>query len=161
MAKWRDIKQGKKIPKKDDLKKEINLSFEPCASISSRVKAFLTDTFLITTPIFYVIIYFIMGGGDAFAQERVTGWLLILVLHLTVILFFWLSKSQTPGLKAYSLKIINAKTKDKITFTQALIRYMATLFSVISLFLLFVPFFREDKRTFQDLFSNTYIIDQE
>ncbi len=62
-------------------------------------------------------------------------------------------------MKAYSLKIVNSK-KERITFIQAIIRYLATLFAIGSFFLMFIPFFNKDKKTFQDLISNTIIIDE-
>ena len=51
MAKWRDVKHNK-IQKKN-IESIKNSSKDDLASIPSRLKAFLTDTFLITTPIFY------------------------------------------------------------------------------------------------------------
>ena len=57
MSKWRDVKQNrveKNIPKKV-LHSSLNF-----VSIAKRFKAFLTDTFLITTPILYIVIYLIM-----------------------------------------------------------------------------------------------------
>ena len=155
MAKWRDIKQGKNVEKRVATSNEPQ-SF-PCASVSSRLKAFLTDTFLITTPIFYVVIYLIMGSGEAFAQDRTTGWLIILAVHSAVIVLFWYKKAQTPGMKAYEIKLVNNQ-QQPLKLTQTIIRYIATLFAVISLFLMFVPFFRKDRRTFQDIFSNSYMI---
>lgn len=157
MAKWRDVKKGK-IPEKKEKPKVSLTSLTQSASVASRLKAFLTDTFLITTPIFYVVIYFIMGGGEGFAQNRVGGWSLILGLHATIILFFWIRKAQTPGLKAYSLKVIHTQTKENMTILAAMIRYAMTLIAVLSVFLLFLPFFRTDKRTFQDIFSNTSVV---
>jgi uncharacterized RDD family membrane protein YckC len=157
MAKWRDVKKGK-IPLTKEKLTVSQTSLTQSATIGSRLKAFLTDTFLITTPIFYVVIYFIMGGGEEFAQNRVEGWSLIFGLHATIILFFWTKKAQTPGLKAYSLKVIHATTHQKITFSSALIRYITTLFAVVSILLLFIPFFRKDKRTFQDIFSSTSVV---
>lgn len=155
MAKWRDIKQGKVESKEEEVNTSSNTL--PIAPLSARLKAFLTDTFLITTPIFYLVIYFIMGSGEAFAQDRTTGWLLILFMHSIVILFFWVIKSQTPGMKAYSVKLVN-HDQQRPNFIQVLIRYVATLFCVISLILMLIPFFRKDKRTFQDIFSHTYVV---
>lgn len=157
MAKWRDVKKGRVLSKKE-ASTSSKTSDAISASIALRLKAFLTDTFLITTPIFYVVIYFIMGGGEEFAQNRTMGWTLIFLVHSFVILLFWLKKAQTPGLKAYSLKLHTSNKQQNITFIQALIRYFATLIAVISVLLLFIPFFRHDKRTFQDIFSNTHIV---
>ena len=156
MAKWREVKKGK-VPKqsKQDISHNQTLT-SPSASIPSRLKAFLTDTFLITTPIFYLVIYFLMGGGEEFAQNRSVGWGLIFLFHFIIIAFFWLKNSQTPGLKAYSLKL-RSKNETPLTFIQIVVRYIVTLLSVVSIFLLLIPFFREDKQTLQDILSNTYI----
>ncbi len=70
MSKWRDVKQNrveKNIPKKV-LHSSLNF-----VSIAKRFKAFLTDTFLITTPILYIVIYLIMGSGQEFAENRSLG----------------------------------------------------------------------------------------
>lgn len=159
MAKWREVKQGKtsKQKNKDIFPKPS--SDTNTASIALRLKAFLTDTFLISTPIFYVVIYFLMGGGEEFAQNRSGGWALIFIFHFSIIGFFWIKKAQTPGLRAYSLKLVNYN-KTSITLLQVLLRYFATLFAVISFFLIFISFFRKDKLTFQDILSNTYIISE-
>jgi len=158
MARWRDTKNNKnKVVKSPNSQKEETIQIES-SSISSRLRAFLTDTFLITTPIFYIVIYFIMGSGEAFSQNRIEGWSIILIIHLLLIIFFWFVKAQTPGLKAYGLKLVDTVSKKRVTLFQSLIRYVATLFAVISFFLIFLPFIRKDKKTFQDLLSNTIIV---
>ncbi len=126
-------------------------------SLSSRFKAFLTDLFLVSTPITYIIIYIFFDGGKDFANHRILGWSLILGISAFIITFFWYVKKQTPGMKAYELKIVNYKN-ERISYIQALIRYLATFFAICSVFLTFVAFFRKDKRTFQDIISQTNII---
>lgn len=160
MAKWRDVKQGRTSLAKEKITKNSQTSLLDTSSIGARLKAFLTDTFLITTPIVYLVIYFIMGSGEKFAQNRSTGWSLILLIHFAIIMFFWLKKGQTPGLKAYGLKVVSSKNDASLSFMHLLVRYVATLFAVISLFLMLLPFFRKDKRTFQDIFSNTHIVNE-
>lgn len=160
MAKWRDVKQGRTPLVKEKTAKSSQTSFLLTTSIASRLKAFLTDTFLISTPIVYLVIYFIMGGGEEFSKNRIEGWSIILVLHFAVIVFFWLKKGQTPGLKAYGLKVVTTKNEHSLSFIRASIRYFATLFAVVSVFLMFIPFFRKDKYTFQDIFSNTHIVNE-
>jgi uncharacterized RDD family membrane protein YckC len=156
MAKWRDVKQSRiNNTNNDSTKKEVKTNF---ASLPSRLKAFLTDTFLITTPIFYIVIYLIMGSGEEFAQNRTMGWGIIFTVHASIILIFWLKNGQTPGLKAYELKLIDNVSLNRVSVLQVLIRYIATLIAVISIFLLFVPFFTKDKKSFQDILSNTSII---
>ena len=158
MARWRDTKQSKSNNKNTSTKKE-NVLIES-SPLSTRLRAFLTDTFLITTPILYIVIYLIMGSGEAFSEDRIKGWSIILAIHLLIIIFFWFVKGQTPGLKAYELKIVDALTKNRISFVQSLIRYSATIFVVVSFFLIFLPFLRKDTKTFQDLISNTIIVKQ-
>lgn len=154
---WRDVKQSKANNKQETIIKEDNSN--PCASLFSRFKSFLTDSFLITTPITYLVIYLVLNGGEDFAQNRAYGWSLILGISAVIILFFWYVKQQTPGMKAYSLKIVTLKYQ-KITFLQAALRYIATLVSIVSIFLMFLPFLHKQKKSFQDLISRTIIIDE-
>lgn len=99
-----------------------------------------------------------MGSGAEFAENRALGWTIIFAFHSTIILIFWLKNGQTPGLKAYDIKLVDNTTKQRVSVMQVLIRYITTLFAVISIFLLFVPFFNKNKKTFQDILSNTVII---
>ena len=157
MAKWRDVKQNRIQEEKiiEPIKKS---SKNDLASLPSRLKAFLTDTFLITTPILYIVIYLVMGSGEEFSQNRSLGWGIIFTVHALIILIFWLKNGQTPGLKAYDIKLVDNLTKQRVSVIQVLVRYLTTLFAVVSIFLLFVPFFNKDKKTFQDILSNTIII---
>lgn len=157
MARWRDIKQNR--VKKDNKVLNSSLISTPSSSLSFRFKAFLIDTFLITMPIFYIVIYLVMGSGAEFAQNRALGWSIILAIHIVAIFIFWLKKAQTPGLKAYNLKLVDSKTLKKISFFQALIRYFATGFSIISIFFFLTPYFNKERKTFQDIVSRTKIID--
>lgn len=159
MGRWRDIKQGKNESTPQTNIEEQPLS-NPCAPILSRIKAFITDTFLITTPILYIVIYLIMGSGEIFSQFRLEGWGLIIGTHFLIIMLFWLKTGQTPGMKAYGLKIIHNQ-KEKLTFFSILVRYFVLLFTIISIFGLFTVFFRKDNKTFQDIFSSTSIIEYE
>ncbi|MBP7748914.1 MAG: RDD family protein [Aliarcobacter sp.] len=156
MAKWRDVKQNRiQETKVETINKS---SRDELASLPSRLKAFLTDTFLITTPILYIVIYLVMGSGEEFSQNRSLGWGIIFTVHALIILIFWLKNGQTPGLKAYDIKLVDNLTKQRVSVIQVLVRYLTTLFAVVSIFLLFVPFFNKDKKTFQDILSNTIII---
>ena len=158
MAKWRDVKQSR-IQNEKSFESNVKSKKNDLASLPSRFKAFLTDSFLITTPITYIVMYLILGGGTAFADNRVFGWSLILGSTAFIITFFWYVKFQTPGMKAYSLKIVN-NDFNRISFFQAIIRYFATIFAMISFFLLFVPFFNKEKKTFQDIISKSVIFNE-
>ena len=157
MSKWRDVKQNR-VQNKVVNDSKVKSPKSDLASLGLRLKSFLTDTFLITTPILYIVIYLIMGSGEDFAQNRSLGWGIIFAVHASIILIFWLKNGQTPGLRAYEIKLVDSITKQRVSVIQVLIRYVTTLFAVVSIFLLFLPFFNKDKKTIQDIFSNTIII---
>ena len=157
MSKWRDVKQNR-VQNKVVNDSKVKSPKSDLASLGLRLKAFLTDTFLITTPILYIVIYLIMGSGEDFAQNRSLGWGIIFAVHASIILIFWLKNGQTPGLRAYEIKLVDTNTRQRVSVIQVLIRYVTTLFAVVSIFLLFLPFFNKDKKTIQDIFSNTIII---
>ncbi|QDM02148.1 RDD family protein [Aliarcobacter butzleri] len=129
-----------------------------CASIPSRIKAFIVDMFMIMMPLAYLTTYIFMDGKDDFQGSQEARWTLSLTYGL-IIIIFWIAKGQTPGLKAYSLKLLNEKTKEKISLPKAILRYIAFLFSSMTIILTFLPFLRKDKKTFQDLVSGTIVID--
>ncbi|QEZ88252.1 RDD family membrane protein [Aliarcobacter cibarius] len=160
MAKWRDVKQNRGKEDKTNSKTVLQNSSKYMSSkLSSRFKAFLTDTFLITTPILYIVIYLVMGSGQEFAENRTLGWGIIFAIHFIIIAIFWLKNGQTPGLKAYDLKLVDNKSLARISVLQVIIRYAATLASVISIFFMFTPYINKERKTFQDIVSNTKIID--
>lgn len=156
MSKWRDVKHNRAQKKEPILKSQKS----DLASLGSRFKAFLTDTFLITTPIFYIVIYFIMGSGDDFAQNRVLGWSIILIIHFIIILVLWLKSGQTPGMKVYSIKLVDNTSGQRVGLFQVIIRYITTAFALIFFFLLFIPYFNKERKTIQDMVSNSAIINE-
>ncbi len=160
MAKWRDVKNNR--VSSNSIKKDSFNSNSPqnLATLSQRFKAFLTDLFLITTPIIYIVIYLVLGSGDEFAQNRALGWSIILIVSFLAIAIFWLKNGQTPGLKAYDIKLVDNTTEDRISVLQALVRYIATFFAIILIAPLFYCYFNKDRKTFQDIVSNTKIIKQ-
>ncbi|MCT7553293.1 MULTISPECIES: RDD family protein [Arcobacteraceae] len=155
MAKWRDVKH-KKNSSLENTTTEDSLII--CASIPSRIKAFIVDMFMIMMPLAYFTTYIFMDGKDDFQGSQEARWTLSLTYGL-IIIIFWIAKGQTPGLKAYSLKLLNEKTKEKISLPKAILRYIAFLFSSMTILLAFLPFLRKDKKTFQDLVSGTIVID--
>jgi uncharacterized RDD family membrane protein YckC len=156
MSRWRDIKAGKNEIPADDFKND-NLKSNVCTSIPARIKAFIVDMFMIMMPLAYLTTYVFMNGKDDFQGNEEARWSLSIIYGL-IIITFWIVKGQTPGLKAYNLKLIDAKTKEKISFAKAILRYLSFLFSAMTIVLAFLPFFRKDKKTFQDLVSNTLVI---
>jgi len=151
MARWRDIKQGKTPPKK------LNIPSFIIAPLVYRVKAFITDTFMLLMPLMYVVFYLIMGSREEFAEHMIAGWMYIFVPHFFIIVGFWFVKGQTPGYKAYSIKLVDQNLQRPNLF-KLLVRYFAFIPSAMLVFGLFLAITRKDKKTLHDLISGTMLI---
>jgi uncharacterized RDD family membrane protein YckC len=156
MARWRDTKRGKNIQyKKQNVTSASSLN---CSDrLLPRFKAFLTDTFMITMPLIYIVFYFIFGSREEFAMHKVMGWFYIFAPHFSVILTLWLFKQQTPGLKAYDLVLIDSKTGEVPSLLALISRYINTAISIALIIPLILPFFHKQKKTLQDIVSGTCI----
>jgi len=156
MARWRDTKKGN-ITKKTDTNEQQNVIPNQCASPLFRIKAFITDMFMIMMPIMFITTYIILDGKDSFQGSEMARWITMGVYGIIVIVL-WVKKGQTPGFKAYDLILIDDKTKQTLSFISALLRYFMFIVSAISIIGVLLPFFRKDKKTFQDLVMNTSVI---
>jgi uncharacterized RDD family membrane protein YckC len=152
---WRDVKQNKTTQKQDAKTTELTFNY---ASHMDRIKAFITDSFLLAMPIFYIVIYVVMGDREGFAEHMALGWAYILIPLGLVVTIFYAKTGQTPGMKAYEIKVLENKTHHKPTFLTALLRFVffnLVFFTVVGLL---VPFFREDRRGLHDILSGTSIV---
>ena len=146
-------KQSKQL---DKIKQELKQKHQ-YARFVDRIKALITDLFMIYAPILYVITYVIMNGKDDFQSSQIAP--LAGVLLYGVIYAVLLSKfGQTPGKKAYEMKVVDAKSGKNISFIRAFYRFIAFLFSATILLGLFVPFYRKDNRALHDLLASTVVI---
>ena len=156
MARWRDTKKGN-ITKKTDTNEQQNVIPNQCVSPLFRIKAFITDMFMIMMPIMYITTYIILDGKDSFQGSEMARWITMGVYGLIVVVL-WVKKGQTPGFKAYDIILIDDKTKQTLGFVPAILRYFMFIVSAISIIGVLLPFFRKDKKTFQDLVMNTSVI---
>ena len=151
---FRDIKQGKITPlaSNDKQKKEKRLR----ARLGSRLKAAITDSFMLVMPLMYGVFYAVFGGREGFSQHMLLGWIYILIpLIIIQILFMSRSKEgQTPGMRAYNLALVDLKTGTKPETGVIIYRQMLTLFSLVT-FGWLTMFFRKDRRTLHELLSGT------
>lgn len=148
-TRWREVKK----------KKRETLSSDPLPLLPSpltRLKIFLIDTFMIMMPILYFVIYIIMGGGAGFAADRLVGWSYVFALHAPTIIALWVIKGETPGLKAYNMKLVPLKGS-KISLLQALIRYCLTPLAILSVVGVASTLWRKDRKALHDLLSLTTI----
>ena len=146
-------KQSKQLDKiKQDLKQKYKY-----ARFVDRVKALITDLFMIYAPILYVITYVIMNGKDDFQSSQIAPLAGVLLYGITYAIL--LSKfGQTPGKKAYEIKVLDLKTGQNISFFRAFFRFIAFLFSATILVGLFIQLYRKDNRTLHDLIAGTVVI---
>jgi uncharacterized RDD family membrane protein YckC len=153
---FRNTKQGKetKITAKKVKKPKI-----PFASTGLRAKAFLTDTFMLFMPIFYFVIYIIMGSLEEASHEKLLAWSYALIPYTILLtIFMYKDKGRTPGTRSQSLKIIDFSTLDKPSLFAIIFRNVSFILTLIIPFAWFVPFFRKDSRTLHDFLSNTCVI---
>ncbi len=156
MARWRDIKRGK-ISKKV---KEIKLPPFTISPVVNRIKAFITDTFMLLMPLMYIVFYLVMGSREEFEEHMLLGWIYIFVPHFFIVITFWFFKSQTPGYKAYEIKLVDNKLQRPSLF-KLVVRYFAFVLSTLLVGGLFLAIARKDKRTLHDLISGTMLIQLE
>ncbi len=156
---WRDVKQNRiPEPEAHDSSEVKSTPAYPYAGIAERLKAFITDSFLLSMPIFYIVIYLVMNGREGFRDNMLLGWAYILVPLCIVVVSFYFVSGQTPGLKAYDLKLIDVQTGEKPTLLLSLVRFIFFNLVLFTFFGLFLPFFRKDRRGIHDLLSGTAVI---
>ena len=125
-----------------------------------KIKAFITDMFMIYIPILYLLTYVVLNGKDEFQSSTVAP--LAGVLLFGLISSFLLSKfGQTPGNKAYTMKVVDVKTHKLISFPRAFLRYVSFIFSATFVLGLFVGFYRKDNASLHDLIAKTTVIEVE
>jgi len=157
MARWRDVKKGK-ISNNKELDTKIKDNFSLNANVIIQIKAVITDLFMLIMPLMYISVYVLLGGREGFSQNMLLGWYYILVPYLIVSVLFLIIKGQTPGLKAYEIKLVNKKDHKDIGIFQAIVRQVLSIFVSASVVGLFLPFFRKDHRTIQDIIASTTVI---
>ena len=152
---FRDIKQGRVAPtthNKTGRRKAQRLS----ATLGNRLKAAITDSFMLLMPLMYIVFYLVFDGREGFAAHKLLGWIYILI-PLIVIQVLFMSRSkegQTPGMRAYNLALMDLKTHKKPVTGVIIYRQMLTLLSLVT-FGWVTMFFRKDRRTLHELLSHT------
>jgi len=146
---FRDIKKKKK--QQQNSKDTVTVKY---ATYPDRIKALITDMFMIYAPILYLITYVILGGKDDFQASQWAP-LMGVTLYGLIYAFLIAKFGQTPGKKAYEIKVVDDKTYENIGFFRAFIRFVAFLFSATILFGLLTPFYRKDKKALHDIIAST------
>ena len=150
---FRNIKKRQK----QQSKQKIQLHY---ASYPDRIKALITDLFMIYAPILYIIAYIIMGGKEAFQSSQIAP-LLGVTLYGLIYAVLIAKFGQTPGKKAYKIKVVDDKTFQNISFFRAVCRFVVFLFSATILIGLLFPFYTKDKKALHDIICSTVQIYEE
>ena len=156
---FRDIKQGRpqeEVPKK--------VKHSPTngeyASVGLKIKAFLTDAFMLLMPIMYVVFYLVMDGREGFAENKMLGWFYILLPLVIVQTIFMYFTGQTPGYRAYNITLIDENSKEKPSLFIIIFRNLAAILSFFTLLGWALMFFRKDNKTLHDLLSATAVVNK-
>lgn len=158
VKRWREVKKGIHSQTEGETEPGGGNDRRYCAHLPNRIKAFIVDIFLIMMPIMYVTAYLIMEGKDDFQGSETARWVTSLLYGLIIVLF-WSKSGQTPGFKAYELKVVDEETGENVSLAKAVWRYLLFIVSAISIVGLLLPFFRKDRKTFHDLFSKSCAIE--
>ncbi len=155
---FRDIKQGrgKKFSPDKGGKQIVSLVN---ASITSRIKSFITDSFMLTMPLMYIVFYLVFDGREGFAAHKLLGWTYILFpLALLQIIFMSRSRlGQTPGMKAYELSLVNIKDGQKPKFSIIVARQLLSILT-LPIFGWGTMFFTKGHRTLHEILTGTTLV---
>lgn len=143
------------------------------AGFIPRIKAFVTDIFMIGLPVALVIMVLFgyeetksAGAIDLIVQDQVSlehrpnpmASIVQILLIMGVHVGMWKRDGQTPGKKFAKIQVVDAKTLQRASYLQLCLRFVGYFLSFITLIGFFVGLFRKDKRTLHDLLSATAVI---
>lgn len=124
------------------------------APVSSRIKAFILDIFLLAMPLLYIATYVIMGTKEKFQESQVTIFVIWLIYGAITSLFFAI-KAQTPGYKSQQIYLINLQTGKKADFFIIFLRYFIFIVGTTFIVGIFLCLFRKDRLNLHDLLTQT------
>jgi len=153
---FRDVKQGKKSTHSPE--KQIPSPAHHYASAGLKVKAFLTDAFMLVMPIMYIVFYLIMGGREGFADDKLLGWIYILIPLVIIQTLFMHFTGQTPGYRAYNITLIDENTQKRPSLFVIIFRNLSAILSLFTIVGWALMFFRKDSKTLHDLLSATAVV---
>lgn len=92
-------------------------------------------------------------------MENLSANILEFSLAFFVIIFFWVYKGGTPGKMLFKMRIVDAKTHQKIGFAKSFVRFFAYIASVVPFLLGFLWIhFDKRKQGFHDKIAGTVVI---
>lgn len=135
-----------------------------------RIKAFITDMFMVNMPLLYFTTYVFLDGKESFLHNQNVILACSLIYGVVLSLFFTFS-SQTPGYRYVGLRLVyfhkkntesnssgHDESETRIGFIRAFIRYILWIFGTSLLFGILLGIFRKDGRCLHDILCGTQII---
>ena len=123
--------------------------------IIPRLKAFITDIFMIYMPILYVATYVVLGSKEALWESQ--GAIFICwALYVLILSLFFAHDGQSLGYKYAKITLVKENGSD-VGFATALIRNIIFCVSFGLIFGLFVPLVRKDRRFLHDIISRVRV----
>lgn len=123
--------------------------------IIPRLKAFITDIFMIYMPILYVATYVVLGSKEALWESQ--GVIFICwALYVLILSLFFARDGQSLGYKYAKIALVKENGGD-VGFATALIRNIIFCASFGLIFGIFVPFVRKDRRFLHDIISKVRV----
>lgn len=122
----------------------------------ARLKAFITDIFMINMPILYFTTYIVIGSKEAFRENEVALFICF-IIYCFVINVLLYKKSQTLGYMYSNIKLVHIDGK-KLGFLLLIFRYLAFCFSMVFVFGLVFPLMQKDSLAFHDYVCKTKVI---
>ena len=123
--------------------------------IIPRLKAFITDIFMIYMPILYVATYGVLGSKEALWESQ--GAIFICwALYVLILSLFFARDGQSLGYKYAKIALVKENGSD-VGFATALIRNVIFCVSFGLIFGIFVPFVRKDRRFLHDIISRVRV----
>ena len=125
-----------------------------------RVVAYVIDCIILSIPISAV--QFMLGAAAIYSPEGDPAFAVIIVIVPELLYFsaLWSSKMQgTLGQRIFRLKVVNAVTRERISFFRALGRAVALIFAMMIFFVgVLMVAFTERKRGLHDMIADTYVV---
>lgn len=128
-------------------------SFAKQTLILPRMKAFITDIFMIYMPILYVATYVILGSKEALWENQMAIFICVL-LYLAITSALFARNGQSLGY-VYAGIVLKKESGKEVGFASAFIRGVVFCVSFGLVFGIFVPFVRKDRRFLHDIISKT------
>lgn len=142
---------NKNIRENADIEKRISKT----NFLLARLKAFLTDMFLINMPILYIATYVFLKGKEDFLHNQFVIFTCTLLYCLILGIFFYV-KGQTPGFKYAQIMLCSTDGR-RLSISQILI-YLFVWIVELSFFLWILMFLRKDKKSLHEIISGTKIV---